>query len=39
MAFVTSQADVLALKHIPRFLVIEGFDVPLDQREVLTIML
>jgi len=34
VAFVTGQAFVFAFKHVPRFFMIEGFDVPLDQREV-----
>lgn len=39
VAFVAGQADVLAFEHVPGFLMIEGVDVPLDQREVLTIVL
>ena len=39
VAFVTAQAGVLAFERVSRLLVIEGFDVPLDQRKVLAIVL
>ena len=39
VAFVAGQAGVLAFEQVSRFLVIEGFDVPLDEREVLAIVL
>ena len=39
MALFAVQAGVLALEHVASFLVIEGFDVPLDQREIETVMI
>ena len=39
VALVTGQAGVLAFEGVPSFLVIEGLDIPLDQREVLAIVL
>jgi predicted lysophospholipase L1 biosynthesis ABC-type transport system permease subunit len=39
VAFAAGQAGVLAFEYVSRFLVIEGFDVPLNQRKVLAIVL
>lgn len=39
MALVASQSRVLAFQRVAGFLVIESFDVPLDQRKVFAIML
>jgi hypothetical protein len=39
VAFVAGKAGVLAFEHVARFLMIEGLDIPLDQREVLAIVL
>ncbi len=39
VAFIAGQAGVLAFQQVSRFFVIEGFDVPLDQREILAVVL
>lgn len=39
MALVAVQTDVLALEHVAGFLVIESFDVPLDQRKVESVVI
>jgi hypothetical protein len=39
VAFVAGQAGMLAFEEVSRFLVIEGFDIPLDQREVFPVVL
>ena len=39
VAFVAGQASMLAFEEISRVLVIEGFDIPLDQREIFSVML
>ena len=39
VAFVAGQASVLAFEEISRVLVIESFDIPLDQREIFSVVL
>jgi hypothetical protein len=39
VALVAIQSSVLALEYISRVLMVEGLDVPLDQGEVLAIVL
>ena len=39
VAFVAGQASMLAFEEVSRFLVIEGFDIPLDQREIFPVVL
>jgi hypothetical protein len=39
VAFVTGQASMLAFEEVSRFLVIESFDIPLDQREIFPVVL
>jgi len=39
VTLVAVQTGVLALEHVAGFLMIESFDVPLDQREVETVMI
>ena len=39
VAFVAGQASMLAFEEISRVLVIESFDIPLDQREIFSVVL
>ena len=39
VTFFAGHASVFAFEQVSRFLVIESFDVPLDQREILTVVL